>query len=125
MGRVVAPQLPWIATGSLGLLLAWASVAAPPQRHASLVLGVLAGLALLAAARMGTARCMESRVVAIAVAVVAGAGVVLTSTVGPPGAPARPVDGPAVVLALTAAVVVALVVLPGPGRVAGGDPYAS
>lgn len=125
MGRLPASLLAPAATAQLGLLLAWAACSPPPAQHASTLLGVLAAVALLSAARMGTAHCMESRVVATAVGVLTLVGVVLTSTVGLPGSSARPVDPPAVLLAVVAAAAVALVVVPEPRPSADRAPYAS
>jgi hypothetical protein len=111
------------ATAQLGLLLAWASASAPPVRHASLLIGLLATVALVAAARMGTAHCMESRVAAVAVAALTASGVLLTSTVGLPGAAARPLDLPAAALLVVAVAVVALVA--STERAPDDDAYAS
>lgn len=125
MGRPTTTRPAAAATGGLGLLLAWAAASPPPVRHAPLLLGVLAAVALTAAVRLGLAGCMESRVAAVAVATLAAAGVALTSTIGLPGAGPRPIDAPAVTLLLTALSVVGLVHAVEPTRSADADPYAS
>jgi hypothetical protein len=56
---------------------------------------------------------------------VSATGVVLTSTVGLPGAAPRPVDLPAVALLLVAVAVVCLVTVDERAGSAAGDPYAS
>lgn len=124
MARVEASHLAPSGTALLGLLLARAAVAATHEPYASVLLGGLAGVALLAAVRLGTARCIESRVAAAGVALATVTGVLLASTVGPPGSAAHPVDVTAVVLGLAAAVVLALVLTPAPERSCGGDLYA-
>ncbi len=123
--RSAASWLAPAATAQLGLLLAWASAASPAVRHAPLLLGALAAVALLAAVRMGTARCMESRVAATAVGAFSATGVLLTSTVGLPGSAPRPVDLPAVALLLVAVAVVVLVALDERVGPTVDDPYAS
>jgi hypothetical protein len=72
---------------------------------------------------MGTAHCMESRVAAVAVAALTASGVLLTSTVGLPGAAARPLDLPAAALLVVAVAVVALVA--STERAPDDDAYAS
>lgn len=124
MARVASSHLAPAGTALLGLLLGRAAVSTAHEPYASLLLAVLAGIALLAAVRMGTARCIESRVAATAVALATVTGVVLASTVGPPGSTPHPVDVTVVALALTAAIVLTLVVAPAPGRASAGDLYA-
>lgn len=124
MARHASSHLAPAGTALLGLLLARASASTAHEPYASVLLGVLAGSALLAALRLGTARCIESRVAAAAVALATGTGVVLASTVGPPGSTAHPVDVTVVALALAAAAVLALVVVPEPERRSAGDLYA-
>lgn len=124
MARVASSHLAPAGTALLGLLLGRAAVSTAHEPYASLLLAVLAGIALLAAVRLGTARCIESRVAASAVAVATVSGVVLASTVGPPGSTAHPVDVTAVALALASAVVLALVTAPEPERASAGDLYA-
>lgn len=124
MVRVGSSHLAPACTALLGLLLARAAVATTHEPYASVLLAFLAGIALLAAVRMGTARCIESRVAATAVALATVTGVVLASTVGPPGSTPHPVDVTMVALALAAAAVLTLVVAPEPERAPAGDLYA-
>lgn len=124
MARVESSDLAPAGTALLGLLLAWATVSAAHEPYASVLLGVLAGIALLSAIRMGTERCIESRLAAAGVALATMTGVVLSSTVGPPGSEPLRVDVTVVALALAAAAVLALVRAPEPERVSAGDNYA-
>ncbi|MCR4514315.1 hypothetical protein [Aeromicrobium sp. 50.2.37] len=124
MARVEASRLAPAGTALLGLLLGRAAASTAHEPYTAVLLGVLAGVALLAAVRLCTARCIESRVAAAAVALATVAGVVLASTVGPPGSTAHPVDVTTLALGLTAAVALALVVAPEQERVSAGDLYA-
>lgn len=124
MARVAPSHLAPAGTALLGLLLGRAAVSTAHEPYASVLLGVLGAIALLSAARLGTARCIESRVAATAVALATVTGVVLASTVGPPGSRPHPVDVTVVALALAAAAVLTLVVAPEPERAPAGDLYA-
>lgn len=125
MRRSPSAILASAATTQLGLLLTWAATAQTSVPLARWLLGLMAAVALVAATRMDTEHGVTARAVAAAIGLLALTGVALASTVGLPGATPRPLDVPAVVLAVAAVAVVGLAVTPTGPSVVARDPYAS
>lgn len=88
-GRTCSSLRTALATAVLGSILTLRAIGHPQLSYAEVLILCLAALAFVTAAMLCVSDRVESRATAVLVAVGSGVGVVLNTTIGSPGEPAR------------------------------------